>query len=276
MTAGYREVLSLDSDNGGLIWKYQAGAPMRSVPTVAKGRVYVVNLDNKLITLDADDGSLVWQHAGIPEEEGVLGGASPAVDNDLVVVVYSSGEIFGLRDVNGSVAWSDNLSSLRKTSASWSLNDIRALPVIDKGQILVAGLSGRMVMLDRRLGARMWQKEIGALETPVLAGDFVYVLSQENQLVALTRKGGQVRWITQLRGFEDGEDRKKPAFWKGPVLAGGRLILTSSDEEVVEVDPKTGNILRDWDLPEVAISTPIVADETLIFLTQDAELLAYR
>src|SRR3546814_13420392 len=81
-------------------------------------------------------GEKLWLHTGFSEPAGLLGGASPAVDGETVVVPYSSGEIFALRVENGRVVWSDNLTAVRRADALSSLADIRAAPVVDRGLVL--------------------------------------------------------------------------------------------------------------------------------------------
>ena len=51
--------------------------------------------------LDAETGAVDWTHTGIEETAGLIGSASPTVDGDIVIVPYSSGEIFALRAQNG-------------------------------------------------------------------------------------------------------------------------------------------------------------------------------
>src|SRR3546814_4596588 len=104
---------------------------MRAAPTVAGWGVFVVSIYNHLTALNAETGEKLWSHTGFSEPAGLLGGASPAVEGDIVVVPYSSGEIFALRVENGRVVWSDNLTAVRRVDALSSLADIRGGPVIE-------------------------------------------------------------------------------------------------------------------------------------------------
>src|SRR3546814_14206991 len=58
--------------------------PRRAAPTVAGGRVFVVSIDNQLTALNAETGEKLWSHTGFSEPAGLLGGASPAVEGDIV------------------------------------------------------------------------------------------------------------------------------------------------------------------------------------------------
>ena len=127
-----------------------------------------------------------------------------------------------------------------------------------------------------RIGARLWEKDIGGTQMPWVAGDYVFVVTNDAELVALTRKEGYIRWIARLPRFEDEEDREDPIFWSGPVLAGDRLIVAGSHGEAMSVSPYTGEVLGRFELPDGVSISPVVADNTLYILTDAAELLALR
>lgn len=274
--SGYAQVLALSAETGERVWQANMPAPVRAAPSVSEGRVFIITLDNQVIALNAETGERLWGHAGISEVAGLVGGASPAVERDVVIAPFSSGEIFALRAENGRLLWTDNLTAVRRVDAISSLADIRGLPVIDREIVLAISHSGRMAALDRRIGARLWEKDIGGTQMPWVAGDYVFVVSNDAELVALTRREGYIRWITRLPRFEDEEDREDPIFWSGPVLAGDRLIVAGSHGEAVSVSPYTGEIIGRFDLPDGVSVTPVVADSTLYILTDAAELLALR
>lgn len=272
VTNGYNEILALRPKDGGILWRKKLTSPSRAAPTVLDGRVFVTTLDNKLNAFSTTDGSLLWEYRGIGETAGLIGAASPAAGRDIVIPVFSSGEITALRVTNGSVAWSDNLSNLRQSVGLGAIADIDALPVIDKGLVISVSFSGRMVAIEERSGSRIWQREISSSQTPWIAGNHVFVLSSENQLIALGRETGVIRWVTDLP-----RDRKGEAItFTGPILAGGRLIVAGTKGKVIEISPETGEIIRDWDSGDTIHISPIVAGGTLYILDEKGTLSAYR
>lgn len=273
---GYAEVIAVDAATGKELWRQSVVAPVRSPPTVADGRVFAVTVDNQLEVLAAADGRKLWTHTGTPETAGLVGGASPAVEGDVVVVAYSSGEIFALRVENGRQLWSDNLAATRRTDALSALADIRGRPVIDRGRVFAISHSGRMVAIDLRTGERSWEQDIGGTETPWVAGDFVYVISNEGELICLTRLDGRIRWVQELPRYEDPKKKSGPMVWSGPVLGGDRLIVVASNGEAMTYSPYTGEALGRVVLPDGTFVTPILADRTLYVLTDDANLIAIR
>jgi len=276
VTTGFGEALCIDAKTGKRIWTEPMPGPMRAAPTVAGGRVYIITIDNQLYTLNADTGAKEWNHTAISESAGLLGDASPAVEGSTVVVPYSSGEIFAMRAENGRVVWSDNLTAIRRIDAMASLAHIRGEPVIDRGFVIAISHSGRIVAIDQRSGARIWERSIGGVDTPWVAGNFIFVLSNDNELYCLTRQDGRVRWVQPLPRFEKPEKKKDPIRWSGPVLAGDRLIVAGSQGDVMTLSPYTGELLGRIEVPDGVLMPPVVAKETIYFLTDDADLIAYR
>lgn len=273
---GFAQVVALDAGTGKIVWRANTSGPMRAAPTVYDGRVFAVTKDNRTFALDATTGAELWTHSGIEEVAGLLGAASPAVEGDTVVVAYSSGEIFALRVENGRQLWSDNLAAIRRADAVSALADILGRPVIDRGRVYAISHSGRMVAIDAVTGRRVWEASIGGVNEPWIAGDFLYVLTNNGEVACLTARDGLIRWITKIGLYEDPEDKDGLIEWTGPVLAGDRLIVAGSQGKALTLSPYTGKIIGEIELNGNAAIAPAIADKTLYLLTDEAHLVAYR
>jgi len=272
VTSGFNEVLALNPANGKIIWRKAIPAASRAAPTVMENRVFVTTLDGRILALDSTNGTTLWEYTGISEAAALVGAASPAASRDIVVPVFSSGEITALRVGNGSVAWSDNLSNVKGMGSLAEISDIKALPVIDKGVVIAISFSGRLAAIDERTGQRVWQREISGQQTPWMAGNHIFLLSSDNQVIALGRQTGAIRWVTDLPRTEDDEK----LIFTGPVLAGGRLMLMGSGGRVYELSPEDGSVQRQWNVDGDVFLPPIIAGGTLYILSNDGELSAYR
>jgi outer membrane protein assembly factor BamB len=276
VTTGFGEVHALDAATGKNVWTKKLREPFRAAPTVNGGRVFAITSDNQLLALDEKTGTVLWRHRGIAESAGIVSSTSPAVAGSIVVVPYSSGELFAIRVQNGTPVWSDSLTRTGNLTSLSSLNDIAGRPVIDRDRVFAASHSGRMVSIDLRTGERVWTKDVASVQTPWVAGDWVFIVTSEQQVAALSRRDGRIRWITSLPRFEDPEDRTEPISWSGPVLAGDRLVLVSTSGEAVSLSPYSGKIEGRIDLPAGSAIAPIVANGTMYILTEDAELIALK
>lgn len=276
VTTGFAQVIALDAASGEVLWRTAVSGPMRAAPAAYDGRVFAVTKDNQLHALDAASGQLLWSHTGIVESVGLLGGASPAVEGDIVIVPYSSGEIFALRAQNGRELWSENLAAVRRLDSMSALSDIRGRPVIDRGRVYAISHSGRMFAIDLRSGRRVWEAEIGGVEQPWIAGDYIYVLSTDAIVACITARDGRVRWVTPIGLFKNPDDQEGRRVWTGPVVAGDRLIVAGGHGEALSLSPFTGEILGNIKTPGGVTVPMAVADNTLYLLSDAAELVALR
>ena len=275
-TTGFAEAIALDAKTGKVLWRKNLTSPMRAAPTARGGRVFAVTVNNQLYALNAKTGETLWRHRGAAEVASVLGSANPAVDRGVVIVPYTSGELVALKVENGRVLWTDTLITSRRTDAVSSLSGIRGRPVIDRGRVIAISNSGLMVAIDLRTGRRIWDREVAGLESPWVVGDYIFVLTTDSELACISRDDGQIYWVRGLPRYEDPEDREDPIIWTGPLLAGDRLIVAGSNGEALAVSPYSGRILGVVKMPDGVTVAPVVADGSVYFLADDAELVAYR
>jgi len=275
-TNGIGYVAALDERNGGIVWKVRPAGPLRGSPTVANGSVYVMSQDNQIFSLKENDGSTNWSQAATLEIAGVFGSASPAVGQGTVVAGFSSGELNAYRYENGRMVWQDALQRTSIRTSVSSLSDIDADPVIDSGQVIAVGQGGRMVALDILTGQRQWELNLAGIDTPWVAGDWIFVVTDQAKVICVNRQNGHIRWITQLPQFLKAKSKKGEIDYSGPVLAGGRLIVTGTNGSVVFVDPTTGAVQGQTSV-RVGISLPpVVANSTMYILDDNGRLHAFR
>ncbi|MDZ4866720.1 MAG: PQQ-binding-like beta-propeller repeat protein [Alphaproteobacteria bacterium] len=276
VSTGFGFVAALDANTGKEIWRRATTVPFRAAPVVNGGRVFVATQENQLMALAEDDGRVLWDHRGIAESAGILGSNSVAVSGDLVVVPYTSGELFGLNVRNGRSLWSDTLARTGGLTPLSTLADISGRPVIDRGLVFANSHAGRIVAIDIRTGERAWTIDVGGTQRPWVVGDYVYVITDDAKVMCVRRADGRVRWITQLDAYRDAETRQGTISWSGPVLVSDRLIALSSEGFAVSISPYTGEVLGRVDIPDKAFIAPVVADGIVYLLTDDGRLTALK
>ncbi|MGD1935141.1 MAG: PQQ-binding-like beta-propeller repeat protein [Candidatus Phaeomarinobacter sp.] len=276
VATGFGTVVVLDAATGEEFWTYNGRTPFRAAPSAVGGRVFAISFDNQITALAQATGEVLWTHQGIQETAGILGSPSVAVSGDTLVVPYSSGEVFALRVENGQEVWNDTLTRTLSNTALANISDIAGRPVIDRDRVFAVSHAGCMVAIDIRTGERVWTRTLAGVQTPWVAGDFIFLVTTSAEVLALSRRDGRIRWVTQLPRFTDPEDRDGPITWAGPVLVGDRLLLASSTGEAFAVSPYNGDVLGEIEIPRGTFIAPIVANKTVYILTDAAELLALR
>jgi len=275
---GLAELVAIDAVSGAIKWRTVLGAPARSAPTVAEGRLFVTTIEDRLLARATDDGRELWTHQATNAVTAVLGQPAPAYADGLVVAGFGSGELVCLRAESGNVVWSDNLGATGGRAASVAdFSSIRGLPVISNGRVFATGTGGLTLSLDLPTGRRLWEREVASVASPWVAGDWVFLVSLEQQIAALNANDGRVAWITDLPRWEDPEKQKDSFTWFSPVLVEDRIVVAGTSEEALSISPYTGDILGRQKLSgQSAPVGPIVADGTLLLVSEDARLLALR
>ena len=274
---GLGDLVALDAAKGTERWRKTLPVLARSSPTVIEGRLFVTTIDDQLLALSASDGRQLWSHQGVGGGTSMLGQPAPAYAGGLVVVGFGSGELAAMRADTGTVVWSDGLGSARMRSALTDFTAIRGAPVISNNLVYAVGMGGLAVAIDLPTGRRVWERQITGLTTPCVAGDWLFVVSVEQEMIALNARDGRIAWVTPLPRWGNEEKHKDPLTWFGPVLAGDRLVVTGTSGEAVSISPYTGALLGRQPLSDVAAPvTPVVADGTLLVVSDNARLLALR
>lgn len=275
-TNGYDELIAMNPKQGGILWRTKLSAPTRAAPTVLGNSVYVLTLDNHLSAIDATTGKKIWAYEGFSEVSSLIGSASPAADNDIVLAPMSSGEIVALHAQNGATIWSDTLAASAQIGGTAALPDISGLPVLDKGAVIAASYGGKIAAIDIRSGTRIWERNIGGAKTPWVAGNMIFFITSNAELVALGRDNGTIAWVKPLNGYTKDKNARNALLWNGPILAGDRLIVTDSAESLLEISPKDGALIRAIDVGSHIAVPPIVAGGILYLLGNNGTLSAWQ
>jgi len=275
-TDGLGDVVALDAKTGAEAWRAKPGGPLRGAPTISNGNVYVLSQDNQLFALSETDGTVGWTVSGSLESQGVFGVAAPAAAQGTVVAGFSSGELNAYRYENGRALWQDALTRTTISTSVSSLADIDADPVIDQGRVYAVGQGGRMVALDLATGQRLWEQNFAGLSTPWVAGEWVFVVTDDGKLLCIARGNGKIRWISDLPGYRNMKKKKNAITWFGPVLAGGNLWLTNSEGQLVAVSAADGQIGQTIDTKDQFTLAPVVANNVLYTLDFKGRVTAWR
>jgi len=275
-TTGRGDAAALDAKTGKLLWKVRPAGPLRGSPAIGGGNVYVLTQDNQIFALKPDTGETVWTVSATLETSGVFGVAAPAMAQGTVVAGFSSGELSALRYENGRIVWQDQLSRTAISTSVSVISDIDASPVIDGGRVYAIGQGGRMVAMDLVTGQRIWELVIGGINTPWLAGEWLFVVTDEAKVMCIARTTGKIRWISQLPRYRDPKKKDKPIEYYGPVLAGGRLLVVNDRGQLVNVSVADGKVGTSVKAGDGFYLPPIVANNILYLIDTKGRLSTWR
>ncbi|MGM0586256.1 MAG: PQQ-binding-like beta-propeller repeat protein [Pseudomonadota bacterium] len=276
-TTGFGEVVALDPESGEELWRHRANAPYRAAPAAADGVVVAVTRNNMARGIDAETGEELWRMESGLARPGNLGLASAAIAQGVTAVPFGSGELMLVRLREGLGLWTVTLVSRGSGEGMSVFPDVASDPVLVSGPMVIAGnAGGALAAYDARNARRLWQRDFGSLSPVWAAEGTAWVTTSRPSVERIDLEDGHTLWRADLPAWEDPEDREGSISYAGPVLAGGRVLVTSSDGRLLAFDPQTGERLGDIAMPAGSSTGPAVAGGTVYVLTDEGDLLAYR
>lgn len=297
VTSGYRFVTAIDATTGASIWKRTLDTQVHAAPVASGNLVMITDVENQVFAYDAATGEMKWTYQAISEPARVLKSASALVIGNQLIAPFSSGELVGIDVSSGQPSWSQTLSESNRTNALSQIRDIAGMPVYHEGVIYAVSHAGQLAAIDPAQGNIKWKLNADSVNAPWIAGDVLFLITVQGELICVSRQSGQVYWvkdINQLTGkkktlfakndkaaeAEDDKPSKKKkkskdlAQWTGPVLASDQLLLFNSEGEILALDPKSGDMIKQVKIGGPIYISPISIGNKLFVLTDDAKLVA--
>jgi outer membrane protein assembly factor BamB len=174
--------------------------------------------------------------------------------------------------------WNAAVSGQRLGVVTGSMGGITGDPVVSGGVIYAGSAGGRTVAIEAKTGKRLWTTNEGALNPPLVVGGSVFVVNDQARLVRLDSATGEVIWSTEMPYFVKDKVKKRKGIFAhyGPVLAGGRIVVASSDGLLRLFDPANGALVGQADIPSGAASAPALAGGLLFVTGKNGQLHAFR
>lgn len=278
VSLGYGILSVLDAATGGVVWSQELDATGSGAPSVQGELVYLTAGDDTGWALERDTGRIRWQIGGTTSVSNILGAPPPVLADDLAIFAFGSGEVQAVFRRGGLRRWDAAVVGERRGYASAEVGDITGPPVVDGAQAYVGNQSGRIVAVSLGNGERIWTAREGAAGPIWPAGDSIFVVTDRNELVRLSKADGTRIWGVELPNFVNERPRRRAEIFAhfGPVVAGGRVVLASSDGVLRSFDPTNGALLYRTEIPGGAATSPAVAGGTLYIVNSRGQLLAYR
>ena len=163
------------SDQGSLLWKYDATGNFDTHPTITNEKIYIGNDQGSIYCFQFPTGEIIWSQSQ----------SNNAVSSPLIVekrVVYESldGNVYCLDAETGDLLWDTPIS-----------NDIISNHVISDGKVYVGNHC-----LNLYTGSIIWTSSIGLqfLSSISYQDDRLYVGSQDEKFYCLDANTGEKIW----------------------------------------------------------------------------------
>jgi outer membrane protein assembly factor BamB len=180
--------------DGELIWKTLLDGEVNSLPIIYDSKVVVKLNSYKIIQLNSKDGSVLWKYqAGIPpltyKSEGKL-----VQSNNVVYLGLPGGKMIAIDSPTGGLVWESNISRAKGATDIERANDITSHPVIDDSVIFGVTTNGDISALDRRNGKTIWTEPISSFYGMTFDGSTLFVTHDTGSIYAINKDVGEIEW----------------------------------------------------------------------------------
>lgn len=272
VSTGFGDVLSLDKDNGGMLWRYSSIAPFSTAPYVQDKLVILTNRENETIALTEKTGEVVWKHKGSPEDASIVSNLQVVGNSRVIVPAYTSGEVFALVPQNGKNIWSDILGGEHKGGSGKSISNISAGAVVSEDVLFSAGLDEQIFALNLQTGNRIWQKNIKVEKTPLVIEDYLFVFTKNKELVAMSAKNGGVYWSKDLKKMY----KKGFVNWSHLSIYRGHIVMSNTGGEIIFFSAEDGSVSLRQRVSNFSYAAPVFHNDQLYLQGPSGNLSSYR
>lgn len=287
-----KHLYALDLATGKQKWKSPLGSPTKASPGFREGVVYVGNSDGMFRAFNAADGKELWKYE-CPGE--INSGCNFA--GDFILIGSYDGTLSALK-ADGKKAWDVKLDQ-----------PVNGTPAVAEGRTFLAGCDSILHVYDAATGKELGTADLGgqAAATAAVSGDFAYVGTMSNTVVAVELKAPKKLWdfeakirqqpfyssaaVTEKFVYAGSRDKKLYALdraagrerWSfptdgmvdaSPVVAGGRVYCgcLSTDGNFYVLDATTGKKLQELFLGSAITGSAAVAGDVLLVGTEKGTL----
>lgn len=286
VTSGFRYVSVLDKETGKLKWSKQLPSQIRSSPVVNGKYIVFTDIDNQVFCLDIETSQIIWTYQAIIESARILKSASPIIKDNKVLLAFSSGELTLLNLADGSVLWERNLTASKIGTAISQIRDVSAQPVIYNNIIYASAHSGGLSAIDFSTGELKWNIKANSVVSPFVSGDVVYSITLSGKLICASKLSGQIYWISDLDKLsQDGKGllsnvpmtkKKRNTQWNSVFLTNNQLVAVSITGEMFVFNPIDGNFIAKHSLGKDVSTSPIIIEDVVYFISNNASLFGVR
>ena len=272
----YAELIALDASEGEILWRKELSAPAHSAPAVADGKVAILTRDDRLAILDAASGEPLWGTRGPGAQTVYLEAPAPSIRGGILIAPFASGELGAFALDGGESFWRRILVSGEEDSPLALFRDLTADPVMDHQLVYAGTRRGEFTAFAWQTGEIAWQLPVGSPRPAWAVEGSVFMVDSNTRLARVNSLDGLILWRRQLTAFEDPDDLDRPIHYTAPVLAGGNVLLGSTDGKLLAFDAQSGEPSWEYSLGESMRASPVVAGRVAYLFLDDGTLIAMR
>ncbi|MDC0725420.1 outer membrane protein assembly factor BamB [Phytobacter diazotrophicus] len=260
------KVYALNTNDGSQAWKTNVAGEALSRPVVSDGLVLIHTSNGQLQALNESDGAVKWTVNLDMPSLSLRGESAPATAYGAAIVGGDNGRVSAVLMQQGQMIWQQRISQATGPTEIDRLSDVDTTPVIVNGVVYALAYNGNLTALDLRSGQIMWKRELGSVSNFIVDGNRIYMIDQNDRVLALTTDGGVTLWTQS-----DLLHRNLTA----PALYNGYIVTGDSEGYMHWINVEDGRFVAQQKVDGSGFLTdPVAAEGKLLIQAKDGTLYA--
>ncbi|WP_312952152.1 outer membrane protein assembly factor BamB [Superficieibacter sp.] len=260
------QVYALNTSDGSVAWQTRVAGEALSRPVVSDGMVLIHTSNGQLQALNETDGAVKWTVNLDMPALSLRGESAPVTAFGAAIVGGDNGRVSAVLMQQGQMIWQQRISQATGPTEIDRLSDVDTTPIVVDGVVYALAYNGNLTALDLRSGQIMWKRELGSVNDFIVDGNHIYIVDQDDRLLALTTDGGVTQWTQS-----DLLHRNLTS----PALYNGSLVVGDSEGYLHWLSPDDGHFVAQQKLDSSGFLTePVIADGKLLIQAKGGSLYA--
>jgi len=260
------QIYALNTADGTIAWQTRVAGEALSRPVVSDGLVLVHTSNGILQALNESDGAVKWTVNLDMPSLSLRGESAPTSAYGAAIVGGDNGRVSAVLMQQGQMIWQQRISQATGATEIDRLSDVDTTPVVVNGVVYALAYNGNLTALDLRSGQIMWKRELGSVNDFIVDGGRIYLVDQNDRLLALNTEGGVTLWTQS-----DLLHRNLTA----PALYNGYLVVGDSEGYMHWINTDDGRFVAQQKVDGSGFLTaPVVANDKLLIPAKDGTLYA--
>ncbi|SCC60388.1 outer membrane protein assembly factor BamB [Kosakonia oryziphila] len=260
------QVYALNTSDGTQVWQAKVAGEALSRPVVSDGLVLIHTSNGQLQALNESDGAVKWTVNLDMPALSLRGESAPTTAFGAAIVGGDNGRVSAVLMQQGQMIWQQRISQANGPTEIDRLSDVDTTPVVVDNIVYALAYNGNLAALDLRSGQIMWKRELGSVNDFVVDGNRIYLIDQNDRVLALTTDGGVTLWTQS-----DLLHRNLTA----PALYNGYIVTGDSEGYIHWINVEDGRFVAQQKVDSSGFLTdPVVAGGKLLIQAKDGTLYA--
>lgn len=259
------EVLAVSQRDGSVRWRARVPSEVLAAPQPNQQLLVVQSVDGSVTALDRASGDERWTYTANRPSLTLRGTGTPTVIDPVTFAGFANGRLVTLDNRSGQPLWERRIAVAQGRSDIDRLVDLAGQPVLaPDGRLFVTSFNGRLAALEATRGEPLWDRELSSYHTPVLVGDFLFVVDEAGHVFALDANNGSEIWRNTAL---EGRAITAPAF------AAGNLVFGDFEGYLHLIDARGGELVGRTRVDRSGISVrPVTEGNRIHVLANDGSL----